>query len=385
VDYIKLLEIVANFLAAFRPFSFIIEAMIDKVCETCGKGFQVKNSKRDFARCCSRACFALLRRKSVTVNSQKWCNSGSHFAALSDFNVDQKRKDGLQVSCKECRKAQWRATHEVPQFKLAPKGTKWCNKCRSFVPCSLFNANKRKANGLDVFCKTCRGTRNIIPSDILEARKTFVQDNPNMKWCNTSEHFMPRTDFNKSSRYPDGLDTRCRSCKSKAEAKLYEANKETINERHKREYRQNIEKRRAYGARYRSENREKVNAAIRRHYHANIERHKQKGREWVKNNPEKHRAKGHRRRARMAKAEGYFTPEQLRAKFEFWGYRCLYCKFELTPQTAQTEHRKPIARGGSNWIANVAPACAKCNHSKRDKTETEFREWRTRTQALRAA
>ena len=33
----------------------------------------------------------------------------------------------------------------------------------------------------------------------------------------------------------------------------------------------------------------------------------------------------------------------------------------------------PLARGGSNLIANILPACRSCNRRKRMKTEEEFR------------
>jgi len=37
------------------------------------------------------------------------------------------------------------------------------------------------------------------------------------------------------------------------------------------------------------------------------------------------------------------------------------------------DHRTPLARGGSNAIDNILPACAPCNLRKSRMTEPEFR------------
>jgi len=37
------------------------------------------------------------------------------------------------------------------------------------------------------------------------------------------------------------------------------------------------------------------------------------------------------------------------------------------------DHRIPLARGGDNTIANILPACGRCNRRKHLMTEEEFR------------
>jgi 5-methylcytosine-specific restriction endonuclease McrA len=52
------------------------------------------------------------------------------------------------------------------------------------------------------------------------------------------------------------------------------------------------------------------------------------------------------------------------------GGRCAYCGL-VRPLHA--DHREPLERGGSSDIANILPACARCNLRKHLMTEDEFR------------
>ena len=53
--------------------------------------------------------------------------------------------------------------------------------------------------------------------------------------------------------------------------------------------------------------------------------------------------------------------------------KCCYCG-KKTPQKDLTmEHLTPLVRGGRTIKTNVAPACKKCNFSKKHKTLVEIR------------
>lgn len=91
---------------------------------------------------------------------------------------------------------------------------------------------------------------------------------------------------------------------------------------------------------------------------------------WEKAHPEEMRALRHLGRSRRRGASGKFTPEQLRARFAFFGDRCAYCG---TEGKLSIDHVIPLARGGSNWPANLRPACLKCNSSKCDRKIVEWR------------
>ena len=88
------------------------------------------------------------------------------------------------------------------------------------------------------------------------------------------------------------------------------------------------------------------------------------------------RRKAHRRRGFDSK--GFYTEEQLQARIAFWGGRCYLCRIDWnalpTKGDAQSgeryktiDHVIPLSKGGTNWPANLRPACDRCNSSKRDK------------------
>jgi len=53
-----------------------------------------------------------------------------------------------------------------------------------------------------------------------------------------------------------------------------------------------------------------------------------------------------------------------------YDHACNYCSL-IGP--LEQDHRVPLARGGTNWIENILPACRACNASKHLLTEDEFR------------
>ena len=89
---------------------------------------------------------------------------------------------------------------------------------------------------------------------------------------------------------------------------------------------------------------------------------------------DRRRLRKYKRLALEKAAQGKFTIKQWREKIKYYGNCCYLCGKKLNKSNTHLEHRIPISRGGTNWIANIAPACKKCNLSKHTKTEKEFRE-----------
>jgi 5-methylcytosine-specific restriction endonuclease McrA len=84
-------------------------------------------------------------------------------------------------------------------------------------------------------------------------------------------------------------------------------------------------------------------------------------RQWAIDNPDKYLesclTSAHNRRA----AEGSHTTEQWYAVLKKFEYKCAYCG---ETRNLTRDHIVPLARGGTNNINNIVPACASCNSSK---------------------
>ncbi len=181
---------------------------------------------------------------------------------------------------------------------------------------------------------------------------------------------------------------------SERQKKWREKNREKISVQ-KKEYRENNkEKTREQSKRYRENNKEKIKIYrknnreklleqikdwrkqnkehIEKYYEKNKERIQAYCKEYSKKNKLSNAIRINRRRAVFKNASGYSTKEQIQARFDYHGNKCYYCGDSSCK--LQIEHRIPLSRGGSNWPANIVPACKHCNNKKHTKTEREFKE-----------
>ena len=143
------------------------------------------------------------------------------------------------------------------------------------------------------------------------------------------------------------------------------------------------ERGRAYGREWMKRNPDKARAAMRRWRKQHPEQHAADSRRRYSQDPAHfkaiieaspdrnsvRRAMRHRRRE-LTKGQPSFTAAQWRQLVDHYEGRCAYCG-KQGPLTI--DHRMPLARGGSNTIDNILPACIACNVKKRLMTEAEFR------------
>lgn len=145
------------------------------------------------------------------------------------------------------------------------------------------------------------------------------------------------------------------------------------------------EKRRAYGREWMRNNSAKARAGMQRWRAAHPEEHRAEGRAryarhrerlkaqiaaYHRANPDVVRAKREKHRALRVGAEGSFTAHEWRELVLLYEHACAYCG-AIGP--LEQDHCVPLDRGGSNWIANIVPACRVCNARKHLMTEEEFR------------
>lgn len=208
--------------------------------------------------------------------------------------------------------------------------TKQCSKCKQHLPHSSFSKDRTRKDGLQYRCRACDSAkRAALCERHIAARIQNPVDNGGSKRCPKCERCLPRSSFYSKRGTKDGLQDRCKAC-SKAANKVYRD--------------------------------------------ANCERVAKNMKAWRADNPGKMRALSHRRRARKRNAEGTHTAEQVAARFAYHGNRCVYCG---ATGELHADHYKPLAKGGSNWPANIVPACPPCNISKQDKWGDEFKAWLT--------
>lgn len=192
------------------------------------------------------------------------------------------------------------------------------------------------------------------------------------KICNRCNEEKELADFGKHSRKKDGLRADCRSCVSD-QNRIYKA--------------ANAEKMREYAAAYRERTRAQRAKDKRAWYLANREHSLayaqnyvkrrlaedpdyiiRRSRAWMEKNREKTRLRAHNRRRAKYRANSFHVTardlEKLRRQ------DCIYCGSRVN---IQIDHVIPLARGGGHGIGNLAPACAKCNHSKTSKFVMEWK------------
>lgn len=84
-----------------------------------------------------------------------------------------------------------------------------------------------------------------------------------------------------------------------------------------------------------------------------------------------------RQRVRWHKAIRYrgrpvFSVDDWLLKLDYYGWRCRYCRCDLSRSGVVVDHAIPVSRGGTNALSNLMPSCKRCNARKNSKTFFEF-------------
>lgn len=86
------------------------------------------------------------------------------------------------------------------------------------------------------------------------------------------------------------------------------------------------------------------------------------------NDPDGYRAWRLIDKKRRRGGEGFCTKEQYAARWAMTGGMCWICR---VAQADTIDHVIPVSRGGTNWPANLRPACMDCNRRKYNKVITD--------------
>ncbi len=151
--------------------------------------------------------------------------------------------------------------------------------------------------------------------------------------------------------------------KSKTHA-YYEANKEKCKTNSKKFYEANKPRMLVLVADWQAKNHDKVIAAKKKWRDGNPEKQREATRLWAKQHPVECLARAHRHRALKVNARGTCTGEQAAGRVALYGGLCAYCG--IRPYE-HLDHVIALSKGGTNWPANIRPACRWCNTSKGNK------------------
>ncbi len=164
-----------------------------------------------------------------------------------------------------------------------------------------------------------------------------------MKTCRACGLAKPLAEFYRNDPMPDGHLNQCKACVNER-VKAYSASDPARTRRWSA----------ARQVRYRRRHREMILRKLR---------------EWRARNPEKVAANHALRYSRRWTTSSSFTAAEFREKCSLLGNVCFYCgeSRKLGP-----DHKLPLARGGSNDITNIVPACVSCNHHKSTRTAQEY-------------
>lgn len=171
-------------------------------------------------------------------------------------------------------------------------------------------------------------------------------------------------EFNRNRRAKLGISDYCRDCTRIRSRNYYTANRDKLVAKSRQWRNDNPAYEKAYSRIRYEANRDNRNAQSRAYYAANREQFAEWKRAWLEANRELHAHHMRRRRARQKSVTVIdFTPEQLSARWRYYGNKCWVC----SGPSDSADHVKPIAKGGAHMLCNLRPICRPCNSAKCDK------------------
>jgi len=149
----------------------------------------------------------------------------------------------------------------------------------------------------------------------------------------------------------------------------------------RRWYRANLHEARKQRKAYRLSNREKWRAYDRKVYREKLKtnakwraRKKERNRLWVKRNPEKQRHRVGQYRVQRVGAKGSHTFAEWLSVIRLYRWRCFYCQKRVTRSTVTKDHLIPLSKNGTDFAANLVPACKSCNSGKSGRLA--YKSWK---------
>ena len=217
---------------------------------------------------------------------------------------------------------------------------------------------------------------------------TLLENGQPAKPCRRCGRVQPLTEFYKNNQQADGLTGKCRDCitelrkvwdkkynaseKARQTAKRYYYSEK--GQKAKREYRQAYQLTPEQRERYRATARVKMSdpkrkAQIRKYWQSE----KGKARKAIKDKQYAKTEGGRfskrkteiKRKHQIATSRCTLTRGQWQEIKERFNHSCAYCGRKM--ERLEMDHVIPLSKGGAHTMANIVPACRKCNATKGNK------------------
>lgn len=259
-------------------------------------------------------------------------------------------------------------------FESIPEKT--CTSCKLLQPTDNFHYNRTKPDGRQSQCKNCCQTRNA--SCYARNRSKRLAQGKEYRNANREHLRLRNLAYKQCNREKLRADAKARYREKSADILLKQKQRrdndlDSFRAIERSRYWGRPEAMRAYRRAFYKKDAlahcQRTKAYQQKHPHR-VQKWK---RDWIARNPEKRRIAVQNNSAMRRRSQGRFSLRQLLDKYEYHGWRCYLCGTKLTLKLSHPDHRKPLSRGGTNWIANIAPACIKCNLRKNKRTEAEYR------------
>lgn len=227
------------------------------------------------------------------------------------------------------------------------EATKVCTRCARSRPRSAFSRRAAMRDGLRSQCKACDATdRQDHRTGIAETRRRWRQENRDKEREAERRRYARNVERERERKRAWALANPEKVREIKRRTRL--ANIDKVRERIRQWRETNAQWMREYSRAYRAENHAEVLARMKA---------------WRDANPEQVKAHADLRRARLLGALTVpFSPDQLAQRLSMFA-GCWICG---GPKEV-VDHVKPISKGGAHVLANLRPACAFCNGSKKDR------------------
>lgn len=245
---------------------------------------------------------------------------------------------------------------------------------------SRFRVVNKATGALDSWCRDARAERakqrydekkGLTPTALPE-RTLFIET---ARICSSCETKKPIMHFPLRPDRPGKRYAKCEPClkawRAERNAASYERHQEDRIQR-ARDYRErnpekSRESARKQAAKQRSSWSPERKLAFNEYYRLwgkeNRVKRRDIERRYREANRDKIRAKNRRRASKRRGAPGSCTYDQQKARWDLYGGLCWMCGALAT----SIDHVKPIEAGGSEFAANLRPACRSCNSSKGQK------------------